>query len=111
MNVVILAAGQGKRMHSRLPKVLHPLAGRPMLLHVLDSARRLAPTRLAVVIGHGGEFQEAANRVAADFPETIFVVHNGTEFGGNIATLDFAYRREQLYFEILLDVRDALERR
>ncbi|MBL0142158.1 MAG: bifunctional UDP-N-acetylglucosamine diphosphorylase/glucosamine-1-phosphate N-acetyltransferase GlmU [Betaproteobacteria bacterium] len=55
LQVVILAAGQGKRMHSNLPKVLHPLAGRPMLLHVLDSARRLAPTRLAVVIGHGGE--------------------------------------------------------
>jgi bifunctional UDP-N-acetylglucosamine pyrophosphorylase/glucosamine-1-phosphate N-acetyltransferase len=55
LQVVILAAGQGKRMHSHLPKVLHPLAGRPMLLHVLDSARRLAPTRLAVVIGHGGE--------------------------------------------------------
>jgi len=55
LQVVVLAAGIGKRMHSRLPKVLHPLAGRPMLLHVLDSARRLAPTRLAVVIGHGGE--------------------------------------------------------
>jgi bifunctional UDP-N-acetylglucosamine pyrophosphorylase/glucosamine-1-phosphate N-acetyltransferase len=55
LQVVVLAAGQGKRMHSRLPKVMHPLAGRPMLLHVLDSARRLAPTRLAVVIGHGGE--------------------------------------------------------
>jgi basic membrane protein A len=46
-----------------------------------------------IVIGHGGEFQEAANRVAADFPEAMFVVHNGTEFGGNIATLDFAYRQ------------------
>lgn len=46
-----------------------------------------------VVIGHGGEFQDAANRVAADFPETTFIVNNGTEFGGNIATLDFAYRQ------------------
>lgn len=46
-----------------------------------------------VVIGHGGEFQEAANRVAAQFPETTFIVHNGTEPGGNIATLDFNYRQ------------------
>ncbi len=55
MNVVILAAGQGKRMHSDRPKVLHPLAGRPLLAHVLDTARSLAPTRVCVVYGHGGE--------------------------------------------------------
>ena len=55
MNVVILAAGQGKRMRSELPKVLHPLAGKPMLAHVIDAARRLAPTRIVVVYGHGGE--------------------------------------------------------
>jgi len=55
MNVVILAAGQGKRMRSELPKVLHPLAGKPMLAHVIDAARRLAPARIVVVYGHGGE--------------------------------------------------------
>jgi bifunctional UDP-N-acetylglucosamine pyrophosphorylase/glucosamine-1-phosphate N-acetyltransferase len=55
MNVVILAAGQGKRMRSDLPKVLHPLAGKPMLGHVLDTARRLGAARLCVVYGHGGE--------------------------------------------------------
>ncbi|HSD54275.1 MAG TPA: bifunctional UDP-N-acetylglucosamine diphosphorylase/glucosamine-1-phosphate N-acetyltransferase GlmU [Burkholderiales bacterium] len=55
MNVVILAAGQGKRMRSDLPKVLHPLAGRPLLTHVLDTARALAPARICVVYGHGGE--------------------------------------------------------
>ncbi|PXW22316.1 bifunctional UDP-N-acetylglucosamine diphosphorylase/glucosamine-1-phosphate N-acetyltransferase GlmU [Paraburkholderia caballeronis] len=55
MNIVILAAGAGKRMHSALPKVLHPLAGRPLLSHVLDTARTLKPTRLVVVIGHGGD--------------------------------------------------------
>jgi bifunctional UDP-N-acetylglucosamine pyrophosphorylase / glucosamine-1-phosphate N-acetyltransferase len=53
LQVVILAAGQGKRMFSDLPKVLHPLAGRPLLSHVLDTARRLGPRRLCVVIGHG----------------------------------------------------------
>ncbi|HOA94430.1 MAG TPA: bifunctional UDP-N-acetylglucosamine diphosphorylase/glucosamine-1-phosphate N-acetyltransferase GlmU [Quisquiliibacterium sp.] len=55
MNVVILAAGMGKRMRSDLPKVLHRLAGKPLLGHVLDCARSLAPKRLVVVYGHGGE--------------------------------------------------------
>ncbi|MBF0310774.1 MAG: bifunctional UDP-N-acetylglucosamine diphosphorylase/glucosamine-1-phosphate N-acetyltransferase GlmU [Magnetococcales bacterium] len=53
--ILVLAAGRGTRMRSSLPKVLHALAGRPLLAHVLDGARRLAPQRLAVVIGHGGE--------------------------------------------------------
>jgi bifunctional UDP-N-acetylglucosamine pyrophosphorylase / glucosamine-1-phosphate N-acetyltransferase len=55
LQVVILAAGQGKRMHSDLPKVVHPLAGRPLLAHVIDTARRLAPRRLCVVVGHGAQ--------------------------------------------------------
>ncbi|MEN9316513.1 MAG: UDP-N-acetylglucosamine diphosphorylase/glucosamine-phosphate N-acetyltransferase [Pseudomonadota bacterium] len=55
MNVVILAAGMGKRMRSDLPKVLHPLAGRPLLAHVLECARSLSPKRLVVVHGHGGD--------------------------------------------------------
>ena len=55
LNIVILAAGLGKRMHSTLPKVLHPLAGRPLLSHVLDTARALVPEKICVVYGHGGE--------------------------------------------------------
>src|SRR4051812_34958515 len=55
LNIVILAAGQGKRMHSAYPKVLHPLAGRPLLGHVIDTARSLHPTGIVVVYGHGGE--------------------------------------------------------
>ncbi|MET3130239.1 bifunctional UDP-N-acetylglucosamine pyrophosphorylase/glucosamine-1-phosphate N-acetyltransferase [Oxalobacteraceae bacterium GrIS 1.11] len=54
MNVVILAAGMGKRMQSALPKVLHPLAGKPLLSHVIHVARSLAPSRLCVIYGHGG---------------------------------------------------------
>jgi bifunctional UDP-N-acetylglucosamine pyrophosphorylase / glucosamine-1-phosphate N-acetyltransferase len=57
INVVVLAAGMGKRMNSATPKVLHALAGKPLLAHVLDAARALrpAPARLCVVYGHGGE--------------------------------------------------------
>jgi bifunctional UDP-N-acetylglucosamine pyrophosphorylase/glucosamine-1-phosphate N-acetyltransferase len=55
LQVVILAAGQGKRMHSNLPKVLHPVAGKALAEHVIDTARALAPARLVVVFGHGGE--------------------------------------------------------
>src|SRR5690606_2302882 len=55
LNIVILAAGLGKRMQSDLPKVLHPLAGKPMLAHVLDNAGGLNPDRIIVVVGHGAD--------------------------------------------------------
>ncbi|WGS49708.1 bifunctional UDP-N-acetylglucosamine diphosphorylase/glucosamine-1-phosphate N-acetyltransferase GlmU [Paraburkholderia sp. D15] len=70
MNIVILAAGTGKRMRSALPKVLHPLAGRPLLAHVIDTARTLKPTRLVVVVGHGAE----AVRQAVSAPDIQFAV-------------------------------------
>jgi bifunctional UDP-N-acetylglucosamine pyrophosphorylase/glucosamine-1-phosphate N-acetyltransferase len=60
VSVVVLAAGQGKRMHSALPKVLQPLAGRPLLEHVLRGARTLQPAALHVVYGHGAEQVRAA---------------------------------------------------
>ena len=65
MNIVILAAGQGKRMRSALPKVLHPIAGRAMLSHVLDTAEALAadlnvPAHITVVVGHGAEAVRAS---------------------------------------------------
>ena len=60
LNIIILAAGLGKRMQSDLPKVLHPIAGKPMLAHVLDSARALSPDRIVVVTGHGAERVQAA---------------------------------------------------
>ena len=64
MNIVILAAGMGKRMNSDLPKVLHSLAGKPLLSHVLDTARSLKPAKLIVVYGHGGELVQ--KRITGD---------------------------------------------
>jgi bifunctional UDP-N-acetylglucosamine pyrophosphorylase/glucosamine-1-phosphate N-acetyltransferase len=55
LSVVILAAGQGKRMKSPLPKVLQPLAGKPLLKHVVDVAQSLEPAEVSVVYGHGGD--------------------------------------------------------
>ena len=54
IHVVILAAGQGTRMKSQLPKVLHPIAGRAMVEHVLDTAAAVAPATVTVIVGHGG---------------------------------------------------------
>ena len=60
LSAIILAAGQGTRMRSDLPKVLQPLAGRPLLGHVLDCAAALAADDVCVVYGHGGEAVQAA---------------------------------------------------
>ncbi|MDG6403991.1 bifunctional UDP-N-acetylglucosamine diphosphorylase/glucosamine-1-phosphate N-acetyltransferase GlmU [Pseudomonas quasicaspiana] len=64
LDIVILAAGQGTRMRSALPKVLHPVAGDSMLGHVIHSARQLSPQRIHVVIGHGADI--VRERLAAD---------------------------------------------
>ena len=64
LDIVILAAGQGTRMRSALPKVLHPVAGRSMLAHVIDTARSLSPQSIQVVIGHGADL--VRQRLAAD---------------------------------------------
>jgi bifunctional UDP-N-acetylglucosamine pyrophosphorylase/glucosamine-1-phosphate N-acetyltransferase len=60
VNIVILAAGPGKRMHSSTPKVLHHLAGRALLAHVFDTAKQLSPKVICVVYGHGGELVRQA---------------------------------------------------
>ena len=70
MNIVILAAGQGKRMHSNLPKVLHPVAGKALVAHVIDAARSLAPQTICLVYGHGGD----AVRTSVDAPDLHWVV-------------------------------------
>ena len=76
MNIVILAAGQGKRMYSNLPKVLHPLAGKALVSHVIDTARALSPRRLCIVYGHGGD----AVRAVLDAPDLSWALQ-GPQLG------------------------------
>ena len=60
VSIIVLAAGQGKRMHSALPKVLQPLAGRPLLQHVIDTSVMIGAEDICVVYGHGGDAVPAA---------------------------------------------------
>lgn len=76
LEIVILAAGQGKRMYSACPKVLHTLAGRPLLGHVLKASRALGASRIHVVYGHGGA------QVQAGFPDPdIHWAHQSEQLG------------------------------
>lgn len=116
LNVVILAAGLGKRMQSDLPKVLHTLAGRPMLAHVLDSARQLDPARIVVVVGHG------ADRVKAAFagqPDLQFALQQPQQGTGHAVQQAVPYLLEGdgddditlvLYGDVPLVQPDTLER-
>ena len=69
LHVIVLAAGQGKRMHSDVPKVLHQLAGRALLRRVVDTARAVGAARIVVVYGHGGE---QVRRAFADEPDLLW---------------------------------------
>lgn len=78
LHVIVLAAGEGKRMKSARPKVLLPLAGRPMLAHVIDAARALAPAGIHVVYGHRGDQVRAAFAHAADLTWVLQAEQHGT---------------------------------
>ena len=77
-SVIILAAGKGTRMESDLPKVLHHLAGAPMLLHVMKSSATLEPEQLVIIAGHGAD---AVSAVARDYNETAQVVLQSEQLG------------------------------
>ncbi|WP_261536580.1 bifunctional UDP-N-acetylglucosamine diphosphorylase/glucosamine-1-phosphate N-acetyltransferase GlmU [Burkholderia multivorans] len=111
MNIVILAAGTGKRMRSALPKVLHPVAGRPLLSHVIATARTLQPSRLVVVVGHGAEQVRAA--VAA--PDIKFAVQaeqlgTGHAVRQALPLLDPAQPTLVLYGDVPLTRASTLQR-
>jgi bifunctional UDP-N-acetylglucosamine pyrophosphorylase/glucosamine-1-phosphate N-acetyltransferase len=109
MNIVILAAGMGKRMSSRLPKVLHLLAGRPLLSHVLEKARALEPSRLVVVYGHGGQ----RVRMALDAPDLGWVLQDPPQGTGHavlqaLPLLDPEYPTLVLYGDVPLTRLETL---
>lgn len=68
-SVVILAAGKGTRMYSNLPKVLHLLAGKPMVQHVVDTAKSLGASNIHLVYGHGGDLlkENSVNKISIGF--------------------------------------------
>ena len=112
MNVVILAAGQGKRMRSALPKVLHPLGGIPLLAHVIEQARQLDPVRIVVVYGHGGEQVPDAFK---DQPDLLFArqsqqLGTGHAVQQALPHLDRAHPVLVLYGDVPLTRASTLER-
>lgn len=96
LHVIVLAAGEGKRMKSLLPKVLLPLAGRPMLAHVLDTARALRPEGLHVVYGHRGEAVRAAFARDADIDWVHQSEQRGTGHAVRLALHDIPDSRRVL---------------
>ncbi|MDR0672704.1 MAG: bifunctional UDP-N-acetylglucosamine diphosphorylase/glucosamine-1-phosphate N-acetyltransferase GlmU [Zoogloeaceae bacterium] len=112
LNIVILAAGQGKRMYSACPKVLHPLAGKPLLRHVLETARQLHPARLAVVYGHGGDAVRQAFSSDTDILWALQSEQRGTghALAQALPLLDATLPTLTLYGDVPLVEKTTLER-
>ena len=115
LNVVILAAGKGTRMKSRLPKVLQPLAKKPLLSHVLETSFNLDATRVIVVYGHGGELVQ--DTIAAQFKDKSIVwVEQREQLGTGHAVkqalpaLQDGSRTLVLYGDVPLTSEDTLSR-
>ena len=114
MNVVILAAGMGKRMQSALPKVLHAIAGKPLLLHVIETARSLqtqSPASICVIVGHGGD--QVLSTVSA--PDLHFAkqepqLGTGHAVAQAVPVLDDAQPTLILYGDVPLTTAASLQR-
>ena len=107
LNVVILAAGAGTRMKSALPKVLHPLAGRPMLQHVIRTARELKPKNMIVVYGHGGkQVPEALSQESVQWVEQAQQLGTGHAVSQALTHLHDQTLTLVLYGDVPL-IRDA----
>ena len=89
--LIILAAGQGTRMNSEMPKVLHKVAGAPLLVHAMQAGASLDPERMIIVAGHGAEAVTAAAHMATA-GDIVLLSPGGTSFD---AFNDFAERGER----------------
>jgi bifunctional UDP-N-acetylglucosamine pyrophosphorylase / glucosamine-1-phosphate N-acetyltransferase len=111
MNVVILAAGHGKRMHSDTPKVLHALAGRPLLAHVIETAKSLSPSAVVVVYGHGGEsVREAIGASGLDWVKQEPQLGTGHAVQQAVPALKANAHTLVLYGDVPLIRKETLER-
>src|SRR5690606_8581736 len=111
LEAIILAAGKGTRMKSNLPKVMHPLAGKPFLQHVLETTRSLTPANIHLVLGHGADVVQAS----LDLTE-INVVQQEQQLGTGHAVMQvLPYLADDsvaliLYGDVPLISRDTLEK-
>ena len=109
--IVILAAGQGTRMKSSLPKVLHTLAGLPLLQHVIDTAKKLNPNKIIVVYGHGGEtVKTQINEDSVTWVEQAEQLGTGHAVEQAIPELENVDRVLVLYGDVPLIKKATLER-
>jgi bifunctional UDP-N-acetylglucosamine pyrophosphorylase/glucosamine-1-phosphate N-acetyltransferase len=110
LSVVILAAGQGKRMKSDLPKVLQPLAGRPILAHVLDAAKSLKAEAIHVVYGHGGDqVKQKLSQEPVNWVLQAEQLGTGHAVAQAITAIPDAHRVLVLYGDVPLVRRATLE--
>ncbi|MBA3494956.1 MAG: bifunctional UDP-N-acetylglucosamine diphosphorylase/glucosamine-1-phosphate N-acetyltransferase GlmU [Gammaproteobacteria bacterium] len=110
-SIVVLAAGQGKRMYSDVPKVLHALAGRPLLEHVCRAAARLSAERIYVVYGHGGErVREALRHLDVTWIEQTSQLGTGHAVAQALPSIDSRNGVLILYGDVPLITSDTLER-
>jgi len=111
LDVIVLAAGQGKRMRSDLPKVVHALAGRPLLAWVVDAAFALAPRRVHVVYGSGGDIvREKFRDLAVDWVHQAEQLGTGDAVGRAMAEIPNAGIALVLYGDVPLVSPDDLMR-
>jgi bifunctional UDP-N-acetylglucosamine pyrophosphorylase/glucosamine-1-phosphate N-acetyltransferase len=111
LDVIILAAGQGKRMHSALPKVLHRLAGKSLLAHVLETARALAPRKVVVVHGHaGGELKALFEDADIEWVEQAEQLGTGHAVLQALPRVDARSEAMILYGDVPLVRADTLRR-